>query len=51
MKKVIEGHVSVRHGQLLDRVTVHQGDQPDVLIRALKEFEGKNVRITIEEKE
>ena len=49
MKEVVEGRVSVRHGTLVDRVTVHKGDQPDVLTRALVQFEGKNVRITIEE--
>jgi hypothetical protein len=49
MKKVIEGHVVVRHGTLVDRVYIHKGDQGDILTRTLVEFEDKNVKITIEE--
>lgn len=49
MKETVEGHVSVRHGTVVDRVTIHKGDQGDLLTRALVPFEGKSVRITIEE--
>jgi len=49
MKEVIDGEVAVRHGTVVDRVTVFKGDQGDLLTRALVPFDGKNVRITIEE--
>jgi hypothetical protein len=48
-KAIIKGHVLARQGNLPIRMEVQQGNQPDMLIPALSEFEGKNVRITIEE--
>jgi len=48
-KAVIRGHVSARRGSPPSRMEIKEGNEPDALHPALAQFNGRNVRITIEE--